>query len=305
MKRKKLQDELISIVVPVYNSEMYIIRVLDSLRKQSYENFEVIIVDGSTDNTGEIIDGYINGDSRFVYYSVANQGPGFARNYGICRASGVFITFMDHDDFVHEDWLLELYNVISEYKVDIALNSGFYNVYSDDSVEKFQTEVCSGVYLLNHDIRVRMSHGWIAPWFKLISLDFIKEHSITFSLCNKFDDVLFHFRAIHYAASVAFSDKLMYYHRMHRRCVTSSALENRDMYFYHFKTLYDILDKNESMQLAKTFLPFMKNYTTRVASKEKYFALYNKIVISIADENIDRAKTIAALGVEHAKLKCK
>ena len=87
--------------------------------------------------------------------------------------------------------------------------------------------------------------------------------------------------------------------------MTSSALENRDMYFYHFKTLYDILDKNESMQLAKTFLPFMKNYTTRVASKEKYFALYNKIVISIADENIDRAKTIAALGVEHAKLKCK
>ena len=60
MKRKKLQDELISIVVPVYNSEMYIIRVLDSFRKQSYENFEVIIVDGSTDNTGEIIDGYIN-----------------------------------------------------------------------------------------------------------------------------------------------------------------------------------------------------------------------------------------------------
>lgn len=304
MNEKLFQGELISVVVPVCNSEKYIICALDSLRNQSYKNFEVIIIDGSTDDTVKIIDAHIKNDSRFNHYLVRNQGPGFARNYGVSRASGAYVTFMDHDDFVDEDWLLELYRVISEYDVDIALNSGFYNVYCDDAVESFQTEVSSGVYLLSANLKARMSHGWIAPWFKLISLDFINKHKIRFSLNNKFDDVLFHFMAIHFARSVAFSEKPMYYHRMHKKCVTISALENRDMFFYHFKTLYDMLEQGCDKNIVKLFLQFIKNYTTKVDSKEKYSALYTKVASLIADGNINRAMEVAMLGMEHAKTKC-
>lgn len=139
---------------------------------------------------------------------------------------------MDHDDFVHEDWLLGLYSVITKNNVDIALNSGFYNVYSDVDVEEFQTGVHDGIYLVNSDLRVRLSNGWIAPWFKMMSLEFVRSHNILFSLDNKFDDVLFYFMAIQAANSIAFCKKSMYFHRVHEGCVTSNALENGDMYFF-------------------------------------------------------------------------
>lgn len=87
---------------------------------------------------------------------------------------------MDHDDIVHRDWLFELYSLIISTRVDIAFCSGFYNIYKDDRVETFQTEVSRGVYLLNKKLKMRLSHGWIAPWLKMTSLKFIKNHKFSF-----------------------------------------------------------------------------------------------------------------------------
>lgn len=291
--------DLISVVVPVYNSEEYIIQALESLKKQSYENFEVLIVDGSTDNTPNIIDTNIQDDDRFHVYRVINNGPGFARNYGISRASGSYITFMDHDDIVHRDWLFELYSLIISTRVDIVFCSGFYNIYKDDSVETFQTEVSRGVYLLNKKLKMRLSHGWIAPWLKMTSLKFIKNHNIQFSLDNAFDDVLFHFMSIHFASTVAFCDKPLYYHRIHNGSVTSIALVSGNMFFYHFKTLYDMLNDGCDAQLINMFMRFIKYYRGKVASREKYQAIYTNISLLLADGNTERAKDIAMLGIEH------
>ena len=89
---------------------------------------------------------------------------------------------------------------------------------------------------------------------------------------------------------------------MHEGCVTSNALENGDMYFYHFKTVYDALLCGANPSFIKLLLNFVKRYSSNVKSKEKYCAICVKITSLFAIGKIDRAIEVAMIGVAHAKL---
>ncbi len=94
-------NALISIIVPVYNQEKYLSRCLDSILDQTYKNLEIVCVDDkSTDGSTEIIKHYVQKDSRIVYYRNTGKGVSSARNYGIERANGEYIGFVDSDDFI-------------------------------------------------------------------------------------------------------------------------------------------------------------------------------------------------------------
>ena len=89
----------VSIVVPIYNTEKYLKKCLDSIINQTYENLEIILVDdGSTDNSGKIIDDYAKKDSRIKAIHQKNAGQSTARNNGIKKATGKYISFIDGDD---------------------------------------------------------------------------------------------------------------------------------------------------------------------------------------------------------------
>jgi glycosyltransferase involved in cell wall biosynthesis len=91
---------LVSIIMPVYNSEKYVRDTIESCLKQSYKNIEIVIVnDGSKDSSEEIIQGFR--DNRIKYYKITNSGPCYARNYGVKKASGVLFQFLDADDLLH------------------------------------------------------------------------------------------------------------------------------------------------------------------------------------------------------------
>ncbi len=94
-------DSLISIIVPVYNQEKYLSRCLDSILNQTYKNLEIVCIDDkSTDASAEIIKRYADKDSRVVYYRNTGKGVSSARNYGIEKAKGDYIGFVDSDDFI-------------------------------------------------------------------------------------------------------------------------------------------------------------------------------------------------------------
>ena len=96
---------LISIVVPVYKVESYIRHCIDSILEQSFENFELILVDdGSTDNCPAICDEYAARDHRIRVIHKSNGGISSARNAGMQMARGKYIMFVDSDDYVHKDW---------------------------------------------------------------------------------------------------------------------------------------------------------------------------------------------------------
>ncbi len=105
-----------SIIVPVYNVEKYLEKCLESILNQTFKDFEAIIVnDGSTDNSQEIIDKYVNKDQKiFKSFKKENGGLSDARNFGIERAKGEYIVFLDSDDYIDENLLNTLNNYISK-----------------------------------------------------------------------------------------------------------------------------------------------------------------------------------------------
>lgn len=113
---------LISVVVPVYNAGPYLRQCLDSIAAQTYPNMEVILVDdASTDGSGQICKEYAERDERFQYVRFpANRGPSAARNEGVGRAAGAFLSFVDADDYVEPDLLEKLYRSLTESGADIS-----------------------------------------------------------------------------------------------------------------------------------------------------------------------------------------
>ena len=111
----------ISIIVPVYNVEKYLKRCIDSILNQSFTDFELILVDdGSTDNSGKIIDEYTIKDERIKVIHKENGGQGSARNRGLDIAKGNYIGFIDSDDWIHKDMYKILYENIIKYNMDIS-----------------------------------------------------------------------------------------------------------------------------------------------------------------------------------------
>lgn len=112
---------MVSIIVPMYNSEKYIQRCLESIQEQTYEQWECLCIDdGSKDNTKEKVQKFVNSDKRFFYIFQENAGPSVARNRGIEEAKGEYITFVDSDDFVLADYLEQLRVGIENSKSDVC-----------------------------------------------------------------------------------------------------------------------------------------------------------------------------------------
>ena len=116
--------EKITIIVPVYNVEHYLDKCLDSLISQTYKNLEIIVInDGSTDNSGIICQEYAQKDNRIIYVEKENGGQSEARNMGLDRMTGSYVTFVDSDDWVEADYVETLYQKITEYQADIAVGN--------------------------------------------------------------------------------------------------------------------------------------------------------------------------------------
>ena len=117
-----MNEELISIIVPVYNVEPYLSHCLNSIANQTYANIEVILVDdGSTDFSGDICDNFCQKDSRFTAIHQENQGLPGARNSGLKIAKGNYISFVDSDDYIHPQMMETLIHSIKSSKCEVGM----------------------------------------------------------------------------------------------------------------------------------------------------------------------------------------
>ena len=120
-KEIKENNDLISVIVPVYNVESYLRKCLDSIVGQTYKKLEIILVDdGSTDGSGSICDEYAKEDHRIKVIHKDNDGVSSARNIGIDNVEGKYILFVDADDIVNERYVEILYIELLKHKVDIV-----------------------------------------------------------------------------------------------------------------------------------------------------------------------------------------
>ena len=128
-----MENELISIIIPMYNTEQYIECCLDSIRRQTYKNLEVIMIDdGSTDNVATICKKYCNKDSRFRYFYKQNEGVSIARNMGLEIANGDIIAFVDSDDYIKENMIENMVSKMEKEKSDIVICDAV-NIQSSDN----------------------------------------------------------------------------------------------------------------------------------------------------------------------------
>lgn len=117
-----MDDELISIIVPVYNTEKYIERCIDSIINQTYSNIEIILIDdGTLDKSGEICDLYVNKDKRIRVIHKKNGGLADARNEGIENAKGKYLAFIDSDDYIKNTMIEVLYKNLVKNNADISI----------------------------------------------------------------------------------------------------------------------------------------------------------------------------------------
>ena len=127
----------VSIIVPVYNVEKYIERCLKSLVNQTMQEIEILIInDGTKDNSMDVCNKYAKVDDRIKIYNKENEGLGLTRNYGIKRALGEYVCFVDSDDYVDVDMCQKLYNEAKKNNADIVYGGIFYDNNNNKIVKK-------------------------------------------------------------------------------------------------------------------------------------------------------------------------
>ena len=175
--------EKITVIVPVYNVEDYLDKCLDSVIKQTYKNIEIIVVnDGSTDNSGEICQEYAQKDNRIVYIEKENGGQSEARNMGLDRMTGSYVTFVDSDDWVELDYVENLYKKITKYQADIAVGNYYsfneaegmyyFHIFGDSCYEKVYDNV--SIFENLYESQEMKSFALISVWGKLYKADLLK-----------------------------------------------------------------------------------------------------------------------------------
>lgn len=206
---------LLSVIVPVYNVEEQLSRCIESILKQTYTNFELILVnDGSKDSSGEICDFYAQKDSRVKVFHKENGGASSARNVGIENAIGEYICFVDSDDYVDENYLSSFFvDALTEDKYTLVIQS-FMNEINSQIIKK--TTFYEGLYNDNEFSKLFILNNLISkgsPFCKLYNTQIIKKNNLQFnSKIHYGEDLLFMLTYLSYVKNVYLSNKMHYHY---------------------------------------------------------------------------------------------
>lgn len=243
-----MKSDLISIIVPVYNSELYINRCLDSLLKQTYKNIEIIIVDdGSKDNSLQLIKGYANKDSRIKVYTQSNQGPSVARNTGLDNATGKYIMFVDADDFIDKNMVTNMVEGIKDDKNTLVLCDNS-EIWANEIEERklFDTDKN---YIKKVDVIKAIASGKAGlVCGKLFNKNIIKEHNIKFDKEIKMcEDQIFFLNISRYCDDFIYIPKSLYfYDRRNENSITIKYKEKViDNQIYVINIIKEILKTSD------------------------------------------------------------
>lgn len=218
------KQSLISVIIPVYNVEKYLKICLESVVNQTYKNLEIIIVnDGSTDNSLNIMNKY-KSDKRVKIYSKENGGLSSARNYGIDNSHGEFISFIDSDDYISNDFIEKLYKQIKCDNSDISMcryireENKFTHTYaakklnSEDALEK----------ILYQDDQTLYS---VAAWNKLYRKEIFDDIRYPYGKYN--EDMFIICEVMKKVKQISICDFVGYYYRINANSITQEKFSSK------------------------------------------------------------------------------
>ena len=262
-----LNNSLVSIIVPFFNSEKYLERCLNSLLNQTYTNLEIILVnDGSSDSSLSICREWCNRDSRFQVFSQENSGQGAARNYGINVANGTYIMFTDSDDFIHPQMVEVLLKYALDYNADIV-QCGYQEVNEEVStisfsLIKYSKEKCC----IDNDKTKRLLCYYtedIIPVNKLIDARLIKPYRFPSGMY--YEDKHLMFRLRYFADTiVTINEKLYYYVQTHDSTMRQAWNDKR--FLSSFRIINELAQFCKEYNLTENYKSELSGYLRKLLS---------------------------------------
>lgn len=215
-------SNLVSVIVPVYNSASYLPRCIDSILNQSYRGIEVILIDdGSTDKSAEICDDYARGDTRVRVVHTPNRGVSSARNAGINSSRGSFILFVDSDDFIETFAVHALIDGYNQSHADLVVGA-FNKVRNGSAISQIrdfgQNQLLARAGLIEYTLEYlqnpRQRQLLMSSWAKLFRSAIIKSSNVMFrEELRTAEDVAFNFDYMKNAETVYFISEAIYNHQ--------------------------------------------------------------------------------------------
>lgn len=268
-----MNDVLISIIIPVYNSEKYLVNCIDSIITQNFNAFELLLVDdGSSDNSPNICDYYAKNDHRVRVFHNENMGICASRNFGLQKASGKYIAFSDHDDIVNQGFLKDNYILAEKFNADVVKFGCKSIIIVDNTIRKtairkFENYVLTKAKLPKHFSNLRFTGAMTCVWDGLFRSDLIKNNGLIFNTDYKKggEDIEFCSLCMANANVIVFSDNVYYNHYIRFGVSTSTKddplLEDRltkllKNYYFCCKKLND--EKYSPSEI--DYLVAVKNY---------------------------------------------
>lgn len=274
-----------SIVVPVYNGEGHIKKSIDTLLKQDYDNYEIIIInDGSTDGTENILNEFYKSDSRIKIINNMNKGVSFSRNLGIQESSGEYILFLDSDDEFAKDALKLLSEIVNREKPDLLL-FGF-SVTGDDS-RKNDTTTLKSLERSDSDQKRNVLKSMLSTknnilgyvWRGAYSTDFLKTNNIYFEQTLKIsEDFLFLIQCVNLSKNLSILSDELYQYKLGESSMSNkfipSLLEDmvwvNDWIGSNIVSVYPEFLMGYRYLVANTYIRYVQN---TIRNKDKTFVL--------------------------------
>lgn len=286
MENKKIK---ISIIIPIYNAEKYLKKCIESIILNKNEELEILLInDGSKDYSDNICKEYLFKDNRIKYFNKENSGCSATRNFGIQKAKGEYIWFIDSDDYIEKNSIEKILKVINEKKSDLLI-FGYFNVKDDEVLGKIipkkantKDEIYSQMNIFN------------SPWNKIYNLKILKENNIRFpEKCHMGEDMAFNFKYMYFCKKISTIDE-GFYNYVATDGVTSNINKKKEI-FLAIDDIYNFyIQKKEFVGLKNTLKEYYK--------KHAIFYAYEMILTSTLSKK-EKLKKLKEFNVELNKRK--
>ena len=233
----------VSIIVPVYNVEDYLVRCLDSLVSQTFKSYEIICIDdASPDNSKAILENYLQKYPSLirVLHNQENLGLGYARNIGLSQARGKYVLFVDSDDYVKQDYVESYYKEMENNPADIIVGGYIRKTHKGEKVHMMSQTVWSTV-------------TYAIACAKMFKASFLKNNNLEFTDLKCGEDILFSLEAFYCNASFRVIDYAGYYYVYNQDSITGSMNH----------------EKNHEQIMANLFTYFLSTYDVSLLSIQK------------------------------------
>jgi len=248
-------NSLVSIIIPVYNTEKYLPEAIDSVINQTYNNIEIILVnDGALDNSPEICDKYAKNNENIIVIHKPNGGLSSARNAGIEKATGEYIIFFDSDDILVNNAVEVFVNKAKEEDFDAVYPDQYMTFYENTGKSELKFHFDRSMYIndpkkLALNVIIAQGRAWRASAL-LYKLSVIKENNIIFPLGLTAEDIFFNLQFLSFADKIICLDFISLIYRKRNNSITTTYRPG------FFQTILKIDDA------AREFLTFNKLNTT-------------------------------------------